>query len=62
MPTHVGIHVYSTNCNNCHKYNIIEKRSEDDKRYIVNFDYLREFTPDNVNELVAECIKLINKD
>ena len=64
MPTHIGINTYFTDCNNnCYGYyNITTKRSDDGKRNVVNFDYLREFTPENVNELIAECIRLREMD
>ena len=62
--THISIHTYFSDCNNnCYGwYNITERLSEDGKRKVINFDYLREFTPDNVNELVAECIRLCEMD
>lgn len=39
-------------------YNITSKRSSDGKRNVVDFDYLRAWTPENIAELVAECIRL----
>lgn len=37
-------------------YNITTKR--DGARGVIDFDYLREATPENERELVAECIRL----
>lgn len=34
------------------------KKAEDGRRRVINFDYLREWTQDNINELVAECIRM----
>ena len=31
-------------------------------RRVINFDYLREWTQDNINELVAECIRMREMD
>jgi len=60
LDTHISIHTYFTDCNNnCYGwYNITEKRSEDGKRNVVDFDYLYEWNEENINKLVAECIRL----
>lgn len=43
------------------RYNIMVKPSEDGHRQAINFDYLREATPKNERELVAECVRLMVK-
>lgn len=60
LPSHIVIDTYYTDKEgNCWGlYNITEKNSEDGKRRVLNFDYLREATPENELELVAECIRL----
>lgn len=64
LSTHISIHTYYTDVNNnCYGYyNIQHKRSEDGKRVVIDFDYIKEFTPDNVNELLAECIRMSEMD
>ena len=64
LDTHIGIHTYFTDCNNnCYGwYNITEKRSEDGKRNVIDFDYLYEWNEENINKLVAECIRLREMD
>lgn len=64
LPTHICIDTYYTDCNNnCYGwYNITHKRSEDGKRTVVNFDYLREWNEDNINELAAECLRMHEMD
>lgn len=44
-------------------YNITLKRRDDGHAgYVIDFDYLREATPENERELVAECIRLACMD
>ena len=64
LPTHICIDTYYTDCNNnCYGwYNITHKRSEDGKRTVVNFDYLREWNEGNTKELVAECVRMYEMD
>ena len=64
LPTHICIDTYFTDDNNnCYGYyNIMHKHSEDGKRTVVNFDYLREWNENNINELVAECIRMREMD
>ena len=64
LPTHICIDTYYTDCNNnCYGwYNITHKRSEDGKRTVVNFAYLREWNDDNIAELVAECLRMREMD
>lgn len=64
LTTSVSIHTYYTDINgNCYGYyNITTKRSEDGKRNVIDFDYLRSFTPENVRELLAECIRMSELD
>lgn len=64
LPTHICIDTYYTDCNNnCYGwYNITHKRSEDGKRTVVNFDYLREWNEGNIKELVAECVRMCEMD
>ena len=60
LNSYIFIHTYYTDIKGyCwERYNITEKNSEDGKRRVINFDYLREATPENELELVAECIRL----
>lgn len=60
LPTHIAVETYYYDINgNCWGlYNITEKLSDDGNRRVINFDYLREWTQDNINELVAECIRM----
>lgn len=64
LPSHVVIHTYFTDKNgNCWGYyNITTKRSDDGKQNVINFDYLLEYTPENVEYLVNECIRLREMD
>lgn len=64
LPSHLSVSTYYTDeAGNCWgRYNITEKTSEDGKRRVVNFDYLKEATPENERELVAECIRLYIKE
>ena len=63
LTSHISIETYYTDEAGCWgKYNITEKTSDDGKRRVINFDYLREATPENELELVAECIKLAVED
>lgn len=64
LPTHICIDTYYTDINNnCYGYyNITHKLSEDGKRTVINFDYLREWTEENIRELVAECVRLCEMD
>lgn len=63
LPSHLSVRTYYTDdAGNCWgRYNITEKDSEDGKRRVINFDYLREATPENEMELVAECIRMFKK-
>lgn len=60
LPTHIAVDTYYYDINgNCWGlYNVTEKPSDDGHRRVINFDYLREWTQDNINELVAECIRM----
>ena len=64
LPSHIAIDTYYTdNDGNCWGYyNITVKPSDDGKRRVIDFDYLREATPENELELVAECIRLAVED
>lgn len=64
LPTHIAVDTYYYDINgNCWGlYNITEKLSDDGNRRVINFDYLREWTQDNINELVAECIRMCEMD
>lgn len=64
LPTHIDVTTYFTDDNNnCFGYyNIFHKLSKDGKRMIINFDYLREWTEENIVELVAECVRLREMD
>ena len=64
IPTHIYINTYYTDINGvCHGYyNVMNKLSDDRKRLIIDFDYLREWTEENIKELVAECIRMREMD
>lgn len=61
LPSYISVQTYYTDeCGQCWGYyNITEKPSDDGRRRVINFDYLREATPENERELVAECIRLM---
>ena len=62
LPSYISICTYYYNEKGCRGlYNIIEKLSADGKRREINFNYLKEATPENMLELVAECIRLAVK-
>jgi hypothetical protein len=64
LPTHIAVETYYYDINgNCWGlYNVTHKLSDDGHRHVINFDYLREWTQDNINELVAECIRMREMD
>lgn len=61
--SHLAVSTYYTDeAGNCWgMFNITHKTSEDGKRRVINFDYLKEATPENERELVAECLRLYIK-
>lgn len=63
-PTHIAVDTFFTDASgNCWGwYNPFIKKSEDGKRRVINFDYMREYTEENVAELVAECIRMREMD
>ena len=58
MPTYICIDTYFTDCNGAcwGYYNVTHRQGK------INFAYLREWNADNINELVAECIRLREMD
>lgn len=64
MSTHICVDTYFTDDNNnCYGYyNITHKRSDDGKRDVINFDYLREWNENNIDALAAECIRMREMD
>lgn len=64
LPTHISVDTYYYDINgNCRRlYNVTHKLSADRRRLVIDFDYLREWTQDNINELVAECIRMRELD
>lgn len=64
LPTHIDVktYYYDTNGNCKGLYNVTHKLSDDGHRHVINFDYLRVWTQDNINELVAECIRMYEMD
>lgn len=62
LQSHVNVQTYYTDPDGrCWgKFNITEK-DEGKIRRVINFDYMREATPENERELVAECIRLAVK-
>lgn len=64
LSTHITVDTYYYDINgNCWGlYNVTHKLSDDGNRRVINFDYLREWTQDNINELVAECIRMREMD
>ena len=64
LATHIVIdtYYYDDEGNCWGKYNVTVKSSKDGKLRLLDMDYLREATPENELELVAECIKLAVED
>lgn len=64
LPTHIAVDTYYYDINgNCWgRYNVTHKLSDDGHRRVINFDYLREWTQDNIDDLVAECIRMREMD
>ena len=62
LPTHIAVDTYYyDNEGNCWgKYNVTVKAAGN--RRILDVDYIKEATPENELELVAECIKLAVED
>ena len=59
MPTYICIDTYFTDCNgSCWGYYNVTHT----KNGKINFAYLREWNAENINELVAECIRLREMD
>lgn len=60
LSTSLDVRTYYTDkAGNCWGwYNITERPSEDGRRMVIDFGYMREATPDHERELVAECIRL----
>lgn len=58
IPTHISINTYFTDSNgDCWGYyNITIARDK------INFEYLREWSEDNIKELLCECIRLYETD
>lgn len=61
LPSYISISTYYTDeCGVCFsRYNVTAKPRDDGRGMVINFDYLREATPENERELVAECIRLM---
>lgn len=64
LPTHISVdtYYYDKDGNCWGLYNIMHALSADRRRLVIDFDYLREWTQDNINELVAECIRMRELD
>lgn len=60
METYIGCHTYVEDSEgNCWgAYNPTEKRSEDGKRNVINFEWLLEDTEENRQKIIDECIRL----
>lgn len=60
METYICCHTYVHDSEgNCYgKYNVTEKRSDDRKRNVINFDWLFEDTEENRKKIIEACIKL----
>lgn len=60
LDTYLCVHTYCTDseggCSG--KYNPQEKRSDDGKRNVINFDWMFESTEENKQKLINECISL----
>ena len=60
LPTTAHIQTYYTdNNNNCYGYYNIQHKRHSNK---VDFDYMLEATPENINRLLAECIRMYEKN
>lgn len=64
LPSHIAIDTYYTDSEGTcwGYYNITTKRSDDGRRNVIDFDYLLECTPENVDYPVNECIRLREMD
>lgn len=64
LPSYLVTHTYYTDTDgNCYGwYNVMEKLSEDGKRLVIDFDYMRAATEENERELVAQCIRMEEMD
>lgn len=64
LPSYLVVDTYYTDVKgNCWGYyNVTHKKSEDGHRMVIDFNYLREATPENERELVARCIRLSEMD
>lgn len=60
LPTHIVVETFFTDASgDCWGYyNPTIKASADGKRRVLNFDYLLEYTPDNVAHLLNEAIRM----
>lgn len=60
LDTYVSIETYyydeGNNCTGC--YNVMEKRDLSKHISKINFDYLKEWTEENVLDLVIECLNM----
>lgn len=63
-PTHIAVNTFFTDSEGTCRaiYNPFIKNSEDGKRRVINFEWMREYTEENVAELVAECIRMREMD
>lgn len=61
LPTHLAVSTYYTDIDgNCWGYyNITEKRSDDGRRNVIDFDYMLEATEENEMYLVGQCIRMM---
>lgn len=60
LETYVGVDTFVTDSEgNCYgRYNPQIKRSDDGKRNVINFDWMFEYTEENVQKLLNEVIRL----
>lgn len=62
LPSYLAVSTYYREPDGWYgRYNITIKPSDDGRRQVLDYDYLREATPENERELLAECIRLMVK-
>ncbi len=64
LPSHIAIDTYYTSAEGACLgwYNPYIKKAEDGRGREINFEMIREYTEENVAELVAECIRMREMD
>ena len=64
LKTHIHVDTYFTDENgSCYGwYNPTCKLTQDCKRMVIDFDYIKEYNAENIQYLLAKCIEAYNND